>query len=248
MTLPLALLPDVSARLIERLVFNFRVPLDWLHDHLPDGIRPQAVAGHGVASFCTLDLAGVTAWGIPHALGLDSLNAAWRYGVVDRAGRPAVWVDQRLTASALKAGITRMCPGVHAKVDMGFETHEAGARTLTVRTPTGAPVFEATFSPAQESGSSLFASPSAFAAFIADGVRSYSPSVSPALLNVVDLHKEDCTFEPLRVVRVAPALEVPLAFDSAFRTTGGVYRWSLEGQVRRGRAKRRAPARLRACA
>ena len=58
----MSLMPAVRASLAERFIFNFRLPAKSLARYLPvSWLAPQEVRGYGVASFCILDLRGITA-------------------------------------------------------------------------------------------------------------------------------------------------------------------------------------------
>ena len=105
------LIPPVRAELAERYIFNFRLPPAALAGYLPaPWLTPQTVRGWGVASFCLLDLRGITPAPFSPALcGLDSVSCAPRYAVLDGPS-PAVFVTERQTSSAFGAWFTR--PGL----------------------------------------------------------------------------------------------------------------------------------------
>lgn len=235
MSLPL---PTIRARLVERFIFNFRLPLEQMSRHLPSGLRPLAVSGSAIASFCILDLDDVTFGPFPERLGLRNVHCAHRLAVIDDStGSPAVYVDERNTSSRFGAFVTALgFPGRHSRVDVRLD-HCGEGWDIEVGEATS-PWFSASVRRGDaELRSELFDSLDAFAAFIAQGVRSYCPAVKADTLNIVDLHKEDSRYEPLAVDHVHDALLVDwlgdgedVTFDSAVRTAGGSYRWSYCGQ------------------
>ena len=231
-------LPSVRARLAERFIFNFRMPLEVMAKYLPaPWLEPQALHGFGVASYCLLDLRNITVAPLPPWIGLTSLSCAPRYAAVDRSGptpRPVVFVTERQTNSAFGAWFTsRGFSAPHPHVEASI-THREDGRTLQVhRTPEDLQ-FSASVRPAPACPSPLFSSPAAFAAFIAVGVSSYGLSRHPGRLTEVDLHKEETVYEPLAVTDMRGlVIEEWLAggavFDSAFRTWGGGYQWTYRG-------------------
>lgn len=238
-----SILPDIRARLVERFVFNFRIPPAVLAAHLPPWLEPQVFGGSAVASFCILDLAGVTFGPIPASLGLRNLNCGHRFAVLEADTKePRVFVDERNTSSRLGAFITSLgFPGRHGLVDAGIE-HRDDATSLRVTDSRGAPLFAATARRGATFASELFPSLDAFSEFMARGVTSYCPAVKSGTLNVVDLHKDDSVYEPLAVDEVEDRLIAEwlgsppsLPFDSAVRTAGGTYVWEYRGQVARER-------------
>ena len=58
----MSFMPAMRASLAERFIFNFRLRAKALARYLPvSWLAPQEVRGYGVASFCILDLRGITA-------------------------------------------------------------------------------------------------------------------------------------------------------------------------------------------
>src|SRR6202167_6677330 len=80
----MSLMPAVRASLAERFIFNFRLPAKALARYLPvSWLAPQEVRGYGVASFCILDLRGITVAPLTTQIGLTSISCAPRYAVLD---------------------------------------------------------------------------------------------------------------------------------------------------------------------
>lgn len=234
---PVPMMPKIRARLIERFIFNFRLPAEVLERQLPAWLAPQSFDGASVGSFCVLDLDQVTFGPVPDQLGLRNINCALRFGVIERdTGVAAVYVTERNTNSRLGAFITSLgFPGAHRLVDASI-TNDAGGSQIRVRDGERA-LFSATVTPDAALHSSLFGSLSVFAAFMAGGVRSYCPAKNPGYFNVVDLHKQDPTYEPLRVADLTHDLfpgwsagSSDVVLDSAVRTEDGRYIWEYLGQ------------------
>src|SRR5258708_16810460 len=86
----MSMIPTVRAALAERFIFNFRMPPQMLASYLPvPWLTPQVVRGDGVASFCILDLRGITIAPLTTMVGLDSISCAPRYAVLDASRVPA---------------------------------------------------------------------------------------------------------------------------------------------------------------
>ena len=229
--------PDIRARVVERLIFNFALPPEALARRLPPGLRPAVVHGAAVASFCILDLENVVFGPIPDRMGVRNVNCAHRFAVIDEStGEPSVYVVERNTNSRLGAFLSSLgFPGKHPWVDARIE-RDVDAWEVTI-----GDLFSARARRAASLRSSLFPSLEVFAAFLASGVRSYCPAVKPDTLNVVDLHKEEGAYEALEAERVTDRLlsewlDAPetLPIDSAMRNAGGAYRWQYCGQRPRG--------------
>ncbi len=229
------LIPPVRAELAERYIFNFRLPPAALAEYLPaPWLTPQTVRGWGVASFCLLDLRGITPAPLsPAFYGLNSVSCAPRYAVLDGPS-PAVFVTERQTSSAFGAWFTGLgfsCQHPYAAAGIA---HQGGETTLTAEDAHGGPPFRATVKPCAPAPSALFDTPDDFGAFIAQGVTSYGLSRYPGRLTRVDLHKEDRGYEPMEVLYLTcPLLDKWKAdgaiLDSAFRTSGGRYEWTYLG-------------------
>src|SRR6202453_4267860 len=108
----MSLMPAVRASLAERFIFNFRMPAKMLATYLPvHWLVPQEIRGYGVASFCILDLRGITVAPLTTSIGLASISCAPRYAVLDvsrEPATPAVFVSERQTNSAFGAWFTSL--------------------------------------------------------------------------------------------------------------------------------------------
>jgi hypothetical protein len=234
----MSLMPSVRASLAERFIFNFRLPPKVLASYLPvPWLTPQEVRGCGVASFCILDLRGITVAPLSTSIGLASISCAPRYAVLDESQpqvTPAVFVTERQTNSAFGAWFTSLGfsaphPQVEAVID-----HQDDQVRLRVDSPDDGLVFSGTVRPSATQNSELFTSPQEFADFIALGVSSYGLSRHGSRLTKVELHKDDANYMPLEVSELGGAFVDDWqrrggVFDSAFRTAGGRYEWTYHG-------------------
>ena len=229
------MIPSIRAQLVERFIFNFRVPLDDTERLFPPWLAPQPIDGAAVGSFCILDLDKVTFDPVPDKLGLRNINCAMRFGAVDReTGEPSVYVVERNTNSRLGSFITSLgFPGEHTLVNAAISREQPGWN-VTINEGKKE-VFSAKVTEAAGLESSLFDSVDSFKSFLASGVRSYCPAKKHGKYNVVDLHKDDSVFQPLQVSELCHDL-IPwlptegTLFDSALRTSGGQYLWEYIGQ------------------
>ena len=230
-------LPDIRAQLVERFVFNFSVPPEILAQHLPPWLIPQVFGNAAVASFCVLDLAGVTFGPIPASLDLRNIHSAHRFGVLDaQSQEEGVFVDERNTNSRVGSFLSSLgFPGHHKYVDASIEKRDE-LWHVDVCDDQESPLFSATVERGSSFSSDLFPDLRAFTEFIAHGVRSYCPAVRGGY-TVVDLEKDDSVFEPLQVRSVSDrlmaewlGLPMSLPLDSAVRTTGGTYVWRYRGR------------------
>jgi hypothetical protein len=234
----MSLMPSLRASLAERFIFNFRLPQETLARYLPvSWLAPQEVRGYGVASFCILDLRGITVAPLTTAVGLASISCAPRYAVLDLSSEskgPAVFVTERQTNSAFGAWFTSLgFSAAHPHVSAGID-HRVDRTRLRVESAEDGLLFAATVRSSVRQRSELFSAPEEFADFIAQGVSSYGFSRHGSQLTKVDLHKEDATYGPLEVLELEGASVEEWqrhggVFHSAFRTSGGRYEWTYHG-------------------
>ena len=226
----MSLMPAVRASLAERFIFNFRLPAKSLARYLPvSWLAPQEVRGYGVASFCILDLRGITAAPLTTQIGLTSISCAPRYAVVDLSleqATPAVFVSERQTNSAFGAWFTSMGfsashPQVQAAIALSGRPNSVARRKPGRRTALcrDRPPFR------RSRNLTLFSSPQEFAYFIAQGVSSYGRSRHGSRLTKVDLQKDDGAYTPLEVADLGGAFVDDWqghggVLDSAFLTRG----------------------------
>ena len=122
----MSLMPAVRASLAERFIFNFRLPMQMLASYLPiSWLAPKEVRGYGVASFCILDLRGITVAPLTTQIGLSSISCAPRYAVLDvshEQASPAVFVTERQPFIEAPQFFEMGAPREHA----GGGSHECG--------------------------------------------------------------------------------------------------------------------------
>jgi hypothetical protein len=234
----MSLMPAVRASLAERFIFNFRLPAEMLATYLPvPWLAPQEVQGYGVASFCILDLRGITVAPLAASIGLASISCAPRYAVLDLSSgsaAPAVFVTERQTNSAFGAWFTSLgFSAPHPQVEAAIE-HQDDRTLLRVTSPHDGLLFAATVRSSAQTNSELFPSKAQFADFIAQGVSSYGLSRHGSRLTKVDLKKDDADYTPLEVSDLEGAFADDWhhhdgVFDSGFRTGGGRYEWTYHG-------------------
>lgn len=234
----------VSARLVERLIVNFRMTPDALRRRLPaEWLEPQVLNGWAVASFCVLDLDRVTLWPFPPVIPIRTVSCAYRCGAIDTSSgteEPSVYITDRNTDRPIIARLGPIIfadtiPPVHAAI-----ARSEGTIEVSVSHMDGQRLFSVDFHPAsnpQQLESELFESLDQFAEFIKGGVSSYTPSTRVDRLARVDLAKEDTVYGAMTAEVDFNSLETlwqdaGLVFDSAVRGTGGTYRWTYRGRRR----------------
>ena len=231
----------VTARLIERFIFNFRLRPDEFAAHLPvPWLQPQIINGWSVASFCILKLQQVIIWPLPGWLGLKTTSCAYRCGVIDTSNgkaEPSVYITDRNTDLPI---IARLAPWWFCDTIpmVRFELVDAGMLSkIQINYLDRQRLFYAEAKDSAEPGhlnSEVFDSVDSFANFIHAGISSYTPSIYGDALAKVDLVKEDPVYVPLDAVVDFSWLDgawsdAKLTFDSAVRATGGIYKWTYRG-------------------
>lgn len=231
----------VSARLIERFIFNFRLAPEKLNERLPaKWLQPQVINGWAVCSFCVLKLDRMTLFPIPPIIPFSTLSCAYRCGAIDASagkGEPTVYITDRNSDRPLIANLGPILfkdtiPTVHATI-----ARSPGVAEISVSHLDGQRLFSAdvnTGDPSPEFDSAIFATMEEFVTFIKGGVSSWTPSVRPHKLARLDLAKDDVSYAPLSATVDFNALEslwrdADMQFDSAVRATGGTYRWTYRG-------------------
>ena len=228
----------VHARLVERFIFNFRMPPDAFAKRLPSSwLQPQICNGWCVISFCILKLDRVMLSPLPGAFGYETTSCAYRCGVMDISnGKPesSVYITDRNTDLPL---IARLAPFLFADtipmVRLSIE-RSGGAVDIKVNYLDKQPLFSARVTPTDKFVSQIFPTIEDFSYFIKGGVSSYTPSIFGDQLARVDLAKEDANYEPLNAIVDYSWLDgvwpgEGLEYDSAIRATGGRYKWTYRG-------------------
>lgn len=123
---PASRLPPMAATIAQRVLVNYRVDPDVAGPLLPQGLRPQLVAGSAVAGVCLIHLTDLRpAWFTP-AVGHRSRNAAHRIAVEWNTAdgpRTGVYIPRRHSSSRLVRLVGgRVFPGTHAPASVDFRT------------------------------------------------------------------------------------------------------------------------------
>jgi hypothetical protein len=232
----------IKARMVERYIFNYRMPPEALRKRLPvPWLEPQVVNGSCAVSFCILWLERLTISPIPSIFNFKTISCAYRIGVIDTSQRvpePSVyvtdrWADLPLIALFGPPVLQDTIPIIKAAIghDNSGNTHVQMSYTE------GSALFSAEVRPRPDGtiGSQVFSSVDDFAAFIKAGVSSYGASLWPGMLTKVDLYKEDVSYQPLEAqIEFSELVDETwaddgLVFDSAVRAKGADYIWAYRG-------------------
>lgn len=235
---------SVSARLVERYIFNFKLSPDALAEKLPvPWLQPQVINGWSVVSFCILKIQRLVLRPMPSAFGLQTVCCAYRYGVIDissGSGSPSVYIVGRNTDNSF---ITLMAPSIfqspmphiHATL-----THMPDQLQVSVRYADGRPIFSAKVFPSEKNHnlhSAVFVSLREFVEFIKHGVSSYARSTTAGEYSRIDLYKEDAGYESMNAdVQFNKIdydwVDAGMEFDSVVRAGGGgLYVWTFKGRI-----------------
>lgn len=89
----------VKAQMLERYIFNYRMPPAELKKRLPaPWLEPQVINGSSAVSFCILWLDRLTVSPIPPLIRFSTISCAYRIGVLDASvdpPEPSVYVTDR---------------------------------------------------------------------------------------------------------------------------------------------------------
>lgn len=193
-------------------------------------LLPQVIGGVSIASFCMLWLDRVTPKGWPSLLMPSQISCAIRFSVVDgMTGEPAVYVVDRCTDSAFGSLATRLgSPGYHPLVSIS-DTREDQRRIEVVRA--GKTYMSLTVN-GRSDEYGVFANTVAFERFMSDGVRSYAIAANHTSANVVDLWKEETSFNCCHasiddVPGINDLFGSRFEFDSAYQASRARYEWTF---------------------
>jgi hypothetical protein len=230
---------SVHARLVERLIFNFRLTPVALDQVLPvKWLKPQVCNGWSVVSFCVLDLEKVMISPLPGAFGFRTTSCAYRCGVVDTSVNPStnsVYITDRQTDLPV---IARLAPWLFLDTILMVTpkvTHSGDNVDIAVDYLDGQSMFHAKASIASHWKSEVFPTLGDFGSFIKGGVSSYTPSVYGDRLTRLDLQKDEPQYEALAADIDMARLdgvwrEAGVILDSAVRAAGhGNYKWTYRG-------------------
>lgn len=233
---------SVSARMVERYIFNYRIRPEELKKRLPaPWLEPQVVSGYSAVSFCILWLEKLTLSPLPAVLSYSTISCAYRIGVLDCSEptpTPSVyvidrWADLPMVARLGPLILQDTIPVIKAAIG---HDNDQGTRVQMSYTD-GTALFSAAVKPRPEGlGSKVFGSMADFASFIKNGVSSYGPSLEPGKLTKVDLHKEEVDYEALDAsvdfseFHAESWADAGMELDSAVRArTGARYKWTYRG-------------------
>jgi hypothetical protein len=232
---------SISARMVERYIFNYRIRPEELKKRLPaPWLEPQVVGGYSAVSFCILWLERLTVSPVPAILRYSTISCAYRIGVLDVSGdepEPSVyvidrWADLPMVARLGPLLLQDTIPVIKAAIG---HDNDGGTRVQMSYTD-GTALFAASVRPRADGlRSAVFGSMADFARFIKAGVSSYGPSLHPGHLTKVDLHKEDVDYEPLTATVDFNELlqeswaDAGMEYDSAVRAKGANYKWTYRG-------------------
>jgi hypothetical protein len=232
----------VKAHMVERYIFNYRMPPAELKKRLPvSWLEPQVINGSSAVSFCILWLEHLTVSPIPALLRFSTISCAYRIGVLDASvdpPEPSVYVTDRWADLPLISILGPLVLHDSIPVIKGAIGHEQGGETHVQMSYTdGGALFSGSARPTPDGKlqSKVFGSVDDFSAFIKAGVSSYAPSLQHGVLTKVDLIKEDVAYEPL-----VPKIEYSelvdetwrdsgLEVDSAVHAHGAQYIWAYRG-------------------
>jgi Uncharacterized conserved protein (COG2071) len=237
-------LRSVSARLVERFIFNFRLSPSALAEKLPvTWLRPQVINGWSVLSFCILKIHELTLRPVPSAFGLETICCAYRCGVIDTfgsSGSPSVYIVGRNTDRPFISLMAPLIfespmPYIHATMN-----RKLGQLQISVRLEDGRQLFSATVLSAKSDRklhSNVFGSLGEFIDFIKEGVSSYARSTTAGQYSRIDLHKQDAGYESMEADVQFSKIDYDwdkagLEYDSVVRAGGGGrYVWTFKGRV-----------------
>lgn len=229
---------SVKARLVERLIFNFRLKPDKLAKNLPaPWLQPQVINGWSIVSFCILDLKETILSPLPGFLGYTNTSCAYRCGVLDSSGgapQPSVYITDRQTDLPI---IARLAPWIFLDTILMVRPelkHGSSQTDVVVRYLDNQFMFKGSVKPGPWK-SEVFPTIQEFGDFIKGGVSSYTPSIYGDRLTRVDLVKDEPDYEPLEPTVEFDWLDGAWAdadpiLDSAVRASGGGrYKWTYRG-------------------
>ena len=231
---PLLKKPSVYGNVLDRYLFNFRINLDKLENHMPSlkWLEPRNVNGYGVVSFCLVNFKGLTVWPLPKALGINTVTCAYRYSVMDISKSepiPSVYLLGRNTDNSfvnhfgpqiLSSKVEKITSSIKkdAKGDLNIDIGFSEEKMMFSVT-----VLQAKYSNKQKS--LLFESEDDFEKFMENGKSSYTPATTDGKYSRLDLETKPYCYEQVNARINVNSLEeewkdADLQFDSAYRALG----------------------------
>lgn len=197
------IVPTVHGIIDRRILINFRVRPNVIHEILPPYFRPNVVNGWAIAGVCLIRLKNIRPRGFPLPCGITSENAAHRIAVDwndNGQGREGVFIPRRDTSSRLQflAG-GRVFPGVHHLSD--FATIESADHfQVNMHSRDGAAFVQVRARIASNiTSTSIFKSLNEASDFFARGSVGYSATNSPACCDGLELFTSRWQVEALEV-------------------------------------------------
>jgi len=226
--------PSVYGNVLDRYLFNFRIDLEKLENHMPSlrWLVPRNVNGYGVVSLCLVNFKGLTVWPLPKALGINTVTCAYRYSVIDMSKpepSPSVYLLGRNTDNSfvnyfgpqiLSSKVGQITSSIKKdkngdlNIDLGFSDKKMMF---------SATVLQAKYSNKQNS--LLFESEEDFEKFMENGKSSYTPATSDGKYSRLDLETKPYRYEQVNARINVNSLaddwdDADLVFDSAYRALG----------------------------
>lgn len=237
-------IPTVRGVIDRRILANFRVDPEVLAGVLPAPFRPQLVGGCGIAGICLIRLKHIRPRLLPSFVGMSSENAAHRVAVewdVDGEFRTGVYIPRRDTSSrfnALAGG--RLFPGVHNRAR--FDVREDDSRFhVAMQSVDGSARLSVDGHVAGDlPADSVFSSIDDVSRFFEAGSLGYSPDLSNACFDGLELRSFNWSVEPLEVELIESSFfddpaafpEGSVTFDNALLMRGVDHEWRSRESLR----------------
>lgn len=227
--IPLRQITAVDAAVSERWLVNARIPLCRFRELVTAPfLEPRLVAGSVLLTLCATRIRHAAPTWAPLGLGPPSMNCTLRVACRDgRDGRPCVWVAERFTDSVLAPALAKFGfpPVSGGLIDQG------GPGRLDLTANDG--LVRVHVRPGRGPTPELFEDATALAAFVAAGVRSYTPGCTAGRWAVIDV--ESRGLDGLTHLEGWEGwLRTPwgdCTIDGVYLTRDGLYRWTKHGDV-----------------
>lgn len=214
-------MPTLEGIIDRRLLINYRVDPEYLQRILPAPFRPKLLHGKGIAGICLIRLRQLRPRGLPAQIGFASENAAHRIAVEwEERGqyREGVYIPRRDTASRVTLLIGgKLFPGAHYHATFQVKEKD-GAFSVRMASDDGETrVSVQSHIATRLPEHSIFASLEEASAFFEHGLRGYSVTNKPGILDSLELRCKYWKVEPLQVTEAQSSF-----FDDQERFPKGV--------------------------